>query len=88
MDRQTVATKVCGLHAAPRAREWAITCRCRTASSAARRAVESNHFWRNSVAIFSNSLLQTALDFVNGMIAEHTNPKEEPIADEVGRVEA
>ena len=86
MDRQKVATKVCGLHAAPRAREWAITCRCRTASSAAGHG--SNHFWRNSVAIFSNSLLQTALDFVNGMIAEHTNPKEEPIADEVGRAEA
>ena len=41
----------------------------------------SNHFWRNSVAIFFNSLLHTALDFVNGMIAEDTNPKEEPIAD-------
>ena len=46
------------------------------------------HFWRNLVAIFSNSLLHTALDFVNGMIAEDTNPKEEPIADEVGRAEA
>ena len=25
-----------------------------------------HHFWRNSVAILSNSLLHTALDFVNG----------------------
>jgi hypothetical protein len=35
----------------------------------------SNHFWRNSVAIFSNSLLHTALNFANDMIAEHTNPR-------------
>jgi hypothetical protein len=42
----------------------------------------SNHFWRNSVA---SSLLHTALHFANGMIAEDTNPNEEPIADEVGR---
>jgi hypothetical protein len=48
----------------------------------------SNHFWRNSVAIFSNSLPHTALDFANGMMAEDTNPKEAPIADEVGRAEA
>ena len=45
----------------------------------------SNDFWRNSAAIFSNSLLHTALDFANGMIAEDTNPKEERSADEVGR---
>jgi hypothetical protein len=44
----------------------------------------SNHFWRNSVAILSNSVLHTALDLVNGMIAEYTNTKE-PISDEVGR---
>ena len=43
----------------------------------------SNDFWRNLAAIFSNSLLHTALD-----LAEDTNPKEEPIADEVGRAEA
>ena len=48
----------------------------------------SNDFWRNLAAIFSNSLLHTALCFANGMIAEHTNLKEEPIADEVGRAEA
>ena len=48
----------------------------------------SNHFWRNSVAINSNSLPHTALDFANGMMAEDTNPKEAPIADEVGRAEA
>ena len=48
----------------------------------------SNDFWRNSAAIFSNSLLHTALDFANGMIAEDTNPKEERSADEVGRAEA
>ena len=48
----------------------------------------SNDFWCNLVAIFSNSLLHTALDFANGMIAEDTNPKEEPSADEVGRAEA
>ena len=48
----------------------------------------SDDFWRNLAAIFSNSLLHTALDFANGMIAEDTNPKEEPIADEVGRAEA
>ena len=47
----------------------------------------SDDFWRNLAAIFSNSLLHTALDFANG-IAEATNPKEEPIADEVGRAEA
>ena len=48
----------------------------------------SNHFWRNSVAIFSNSLLHTALNFANDMIAEPHQSKEEPIADEVGRAEA
>ena len=32
-------------------------------------------------------LLHTALDFANGMIAEHTNTKE-PISDEVSRAEA
>jgi hypothetical protein len=48
----------------------------------------SNDFRRNLAAIFSNSLLHTALDFANGLIAEDTNPKEEPIADEVGRAEA
>jgi hypothetical protein len=48
----------------------------------------SNDFWCNSVAILSYSLLHTALDFVNVMVAEHTNLKEEPIADEVGRAEA
>jgi hypothetical protein len=42
----------------------------------------SNDFWRNLAAIFSNSLLHTALDFANCMIAEDTNPKEEPSADE------
>ena len=50
-----------------------ITCRCRTASSSAGRTVDPLH---------------TAPDFANGMIAEDTNPKEEPIADEVGRAEA
>ena len=35
--------------------------------------------------IFSTSLLHTALDFANGMIAEDTNPEEEPIAVGVGR---
>jgi hypothetical protein len=35
----------------------------------------SNDFWRNLAAIFSNSLLHTALNFANGMFAEHTNPR-------------
>ena len=35
----------------------------------------SNDFWCNSVAILSYSLLHTALDFVNVMVAEHTNPR-------------
>ena len=48
----------------------------------------SNDFWRSLAAIFSNSLLHTALDFANCMIAEDTNPKEEPSADEVGQAEA
>jgi hypothetical protein len=48
----------------------------------------SNDFCRNLAAVFSNSLPHTALNFANGMFAEHTNPKEEPIADEVGRAEA
>ena len=34
-----------------------------------------NDFWRNLAAIFSNSLLHTALNFANGMFAEHTNPR-------------
>ena len=62
---------------------WAITCRCRTASSAPLGA-----WWIQRLLTQLGRHLNTALDFVNGMIAEHTNPKEEPIADEVGRAEA
>jgi hypothetical protein len=34
----------------------------------------SNDFWRSLAAIFSNSLLHTALDFANCMIAEDLMP--------------
>jgi hypothetical protein len=106
VDCQTVATKVCGLHAAPtcaecayaRTRKFDLSGHVENAragdcvsmsDSEFRRSARSgsNDFWCNSVAIFSYSLLHTALDFVNVMVAEHTNPKEEPIADEVGRAE-